>query len=269
MAKIALDKYYTEDSLAEYCVNKTFEVLGTDWDRIIEPSAGAGSFLKYLPEDTLAYDIAPEAEGVIMQDYREVDLPYVSKSLVIGNPPFGRANKLSVQFIKTSMKHSDYVSFIQPISQLNQNRTMKDTELVYSEDLGKLEYSGKKVHCCLNIYHKCIDGHKTDYDIEGILECRHIFRSGKYQHSEDILNDKWSYRVSAWGTIKLLGDNEFCPNEIVFKVSPEMNHWLRNKLVLCDYQSLLSCVTTPNLPAWRLRKWLKEEYIKDFGEKKE
>ena len=36
MAKIPLDKYYTEDSLAEYCVKKTYEILGSEWDRIIQ-----------------------------------------------------------------------------------------------------------------------------------------------------------------------------------------------------------------------------------------
>jgi hypothetical protein len=71
-------------------------VLGNDWDRIIEPSAGAGVYLKYLPEDTLSYDIAPDAEGIMTADYREIELPYMERSLVIGNPPFGRANKLSV-----------------------------------------------------------------------------------------------------------------------------------------------------------------------------
>lgn len=268
MPKIDKDKYYTEETLAQYCVDKTFEILGTDWDRIIEPSAGAGAYLKYLPKNTLAYDIAPEAEGIETADYREVKLPYLERSLVIGNPPFGRANKLSVQFIKASMLHSDYVSFIQPISQLNQNRTMKDTELVYSEDLGTLQYSGRSVHCCLNIYHKCKDGHKQDFSIPGIIECRHIFRSGKYQHSDDILNYPWDFRVSAWGNIHLLADDETCPNEVVFKVDDDIKNWLEKKLRECNYQSLLSCVSTPNLPAWRLRKWLKEEYNKEFLEQK-
>lgn len=264
MPKIDKDKYYTEETLAQYCVDKTFEVLGTDWNRIIEPSAGAGAYLKYLPKNTLAYDIAPEAEGIEIADYREVKLPYLERSLVIGNPPFGRANKLSVQFIKASMLHSDYVSFIQPISQLNQNRTMKDTELVYSEDLGTLQYSGRNVHCCLNIYHKCKDGHKQNFDIPGIIECRHIFRSGKYQHSDDILNYPWDFRVSAWGSIHLLSPDETCPNEVVFKAEDSIKNWLEKKLKECNYQELLSCVSTPNLPAWRLRKWLKEEYDKEF-----
>lgn len=266
MGKIAHDKYYTEDQLAKYCVDKTYEILGSDWDRIIEPSAGAGAYLKYLPANTLAYDILPEADGIIVADYREVKLPYMERSLVIGNPPFGRANKLSVQFVKASLLHSDYISLIQPISQLNQNRTMSNTELLYSEDLGVLPYSGRQVHCCLNIYHKCIGGHKMNFDIPGIGECRHIFRSGKYQHSDEILNYPWDFRVAAWGTIRLLGPDEYCPNEVVFSVDADMKEWVETKLKACNYQSLLSCVTTPNLPAWRLRKWLKEEYDKDFSE---
>ena len=265
MAKIAYDKYYTEDQLAKYCVEKTYEILGSDWDRVIEPSAGAGAYLKYLPEDTLAYDILPEADNIIVADYREIELPHLERSLVIGNPPFGRANKLSVQFVKASLKHSDYISLIQPISQLNQNRTMADTELLYSEDLGTLPYSGRKVHCCLNIYHKCMGGHKAHYDLEGILECRHIFRSGKYQHSDDILNYPWDYRVAAWGSIRLLGEEETCPNEVVFRVNDIIKPWLETKLKECDYKALLSCVTTPNLPAWRLRKWLKEEWEKEHN----
>ena len=263
MAKIPLDKYYTEDALAKYCVEKTFEILGSEWDRIIEPSAGAGAYLKYLPANTLAYDIAPEAPGIETADYREVQLPYMERSLVIGNPPFGRANKLSVQFVKQSLTHSPYISLIQPISQLNQNRTMKDTELLYSEDLGTMKYAGKPVHCCLNIYHKCKNGHKQNFDIPGILECRHIFRTGKYQHSPDILNYPWDYRVAAWGTIKLLEANETCTNEVVFKLdpnNPNIYHWLGQKLNECDYNAILNCVSTPNLPAWRLRKWLKEQW---------
>lgn len=180
--------------------------------------------------------------------------------------PFGRANKLSVQFVKASLLHSDYISFIQPISQLNQNRTMKDTELLFSEDLGKMNYNNKPVHCCLNIYHKCVNGHRQDFSIPGILECRHIFRSGKYKHDDKILNTPWDFRVSAWGNIKLLENEETCPNEIVFLTDENTKEWLSQKLKMCNYKELLSCVSTPNLPAWRLKKWLKEEYQKDHGE---
>ena len=206
MAKIALDKYYTDPDLAKYLVDKTFEILGDKWERIIEPAVGDGSFFQHLPVHTLAYDIAPDIPNAIIQDYRTVQLPHLERSLVIGNPPFGRANKMSVQFVIASLRHSDYIAFIQPISQLNQNRTMKDTELLYSEDLGKIAYSGRKVHCCFNIYHKCKDGHKTDYSIPGIYS-RHIFRQGKYQHSNELLTKDWDFRVAAWGKLRLLQEN--------------------------------------------------------------
>lgn len=262
MAKLAYDKYYTERDVAEHCVQKTYETIGDEWERVIEPSVGAGAFLEFLPKDTIYYDLVPDDKcpGTIQADWREVELPYIQNSLVIGNPPFGRANKLSVQFIKKALQLGDYCAFIQPISQLNQNRTMKDTELLYSEDLGPIAYSGRTVHCCFNVYHKCLNGHKQNFDIPGINECRHIFRSGKYKHDDSILNDAWDYRVAAWGTIRLLGEDEFCPNEVVFKCDENMKPWLEKKLKECNYQAILNCVTTPNLPAWRLRKWLKEQW---------
>ena len=62
-----------------------------------------------------------------------------------------------------------------------------------------------------------------------LIECRHIFRTGKYQHSDEILNFPWTYRVAAWGTIKLLENDETCTNEVVFYVDPTntpMIQWL-------------------------------------------
>ena len=104
MAKIELDKYYTPDNLAEYCINKTREVLkGEKVSHIIEPSAGAGAFTNLLPKDiTSSYDIEPEHESVIKQDYLLLDIPYLKNRLIIGNPPYGKGNYLSVKFFKKS-----------------------------------------------------------------------------------------------------------------------------------------------------------------------
>ena len=49
MSKIELDKYYTPDDLAKYCVEKTKEIIGEEnITEYLEPSAGSGVFLKYL-----------------------------------------------------------------------------------------------------------------------------------------------------------------------------------------------------------------------------
>lgn len=268
--KIKNDAYFTEEEIAKKCIEMVWQICGTDWDRIIEPMVGDGVFFDLFKSDNpncemIGIDIEPTREYFIKNDYRKYKVPYMERSIVIGNPAFGRANKLSVQTVKHAMEMSPYCAIIQPISQLNQNRTMKDTELIYSEDLGVQNYVGRPVHCCFNIYHKCKDGHKTDYKIEGI-EGRHIFRSGKYQHNDDILNTHYDFRINAWGEPKLLQEEEFCPNEIVYNCkTDEMREWLGKQLQVCPYRELIKAVSTPNLPIWRLNKWLKEQFDKNFS----
>lgn len=59
-------------------------------------------FLDYLDKPYLAYDIEPEDDRVIKQDYLELDIGYKKGRCVIGNPPFGRGNSLSMAFYKKS-----------------------------------------------------------------------------------------------------------------------------------------------------------------------
>lgn len=264
MSKIELDKYYTSKELAEYCVNKTFEVLGSDWERIIEPSCGDGSFLSFLPNTTLSYDIDINSVAKEIIDYRDVKLPFIDKSLVIGNPPFGRANRLSAQFVRVSLEHSGYISFIQPISQLDNNRLMTHTDLVYSEDLGNLQYSDRPVKCCLNMYKRNLDSQKQSYKIPGIIYCGHLFRSGKCQHSDSRLEKKYDFRIAAWHYPRLLKDDETCTNEIVIDVAPSKYEWFKKQLENCDYDSLMSATNSPNMPDWRILKYLDECYKRDF-----
>ena len=69
-----------------------------DYDLILEPSAGEGAFLDYLPKSkSLGIDIDPKREDVIEHDFFEFSTN--KKTLTIGNPPFGRKNKLSVEFL--------------------------------------------------------------------------------------------------------------------------------------------------------------------------
>ena len=136
MSKIELDKYYTPDDLAKYCIDKTFIIIGKEnITDIIEPSAGNGSFSNQL--DCTAYDLYPEGNNIIKQDYLKLDLPYKEGRLIIGNPPYGRANNLSVQFYKQAIKQGDYISFILPISQLNNNQKMYEFDLISNTDWKK------------------------------------------------------------------------------------------------------------------------------------
>ena len=210
--KIKNDKYYTPQYFAEYCVNKTKEVIGenniSEW---LEPSAGSGVFLEYLPKNTLAYDLFPENELVIQQDYLTLDLDYKKGRCIIGNPPFGDRNNMSRAFYKKSILLGDYISFIQPISQLNNTKSMYEFDLIYSENLNEIEFSDRIIHCCLNIYRRPANGlnKREGNKLEDITIYRDDFKGEvngkKYQ---DMEYDLCIYRRgSSIGKIKTKNQN--------------------------------------------------------------
>ena len=82
MSKIELDKYYTPKELVEYCVNKTKEIIGEqNIVEYLEPSAGGGVFLDYLDKPYLAYDIEPEDDRIVKQDYLNLDLERIPQRI--------------------------------------------------------------------------------------------------------------------------------------------------------------------------------------------
>ena len=99
MAKIENDKYYTHVDLAKYCINKTFKIIGEEnITDIIEPSAGNGSFSNQL--DCTAYDLYPEGDNIIKQDYLTLNETYKKGRLIIGNHPYGNYLNLAQKFYK-------------------------------------------------------------------------------------------------------------------------------------------------------------------------
>lgn len=153
--KIENDKYYTPQETAQSCIDKTYEICNLhniEISQVIEPSAGNGSFLKLIP-DCIGYDIEPEDNSIIKADFLKLDIDYQKGRLIIGNPPFGERNNLARSFFKKSVKISDVVGFILPITQLNNSNTLFDFDLVESIDLGIVNFSdSRKLHCCFNIY---------------------------------------------------------------------------------------------------------------------
>ncbi len=117
-----LDKFYTPSQTVKACLDIFLgHVVVEDGDIIIEPSAGNGSFFIPLSEKfglaaVCAYDIEPEHEHIIKADYLQLPNPPHPVAHVIGNPPFGRQNKLAKQFIQKSAEFAATISFILPIS---------------------------------------------------------------------------------------------------------------------------------------------------------
>ena len=108
------DKFYTKSDISKLCI----DMLNlSDFDLIIEPSAGNGSFSKQIA-NCVAYDLVPEDDTIIQQDFFELDITQFigRKVLTIGNPPFGIQNNLAIRFFNKSAQYSDTIAFILPKS---------------------------------------------------------------------------------------------------------------------------------------------------------
>jgi len=119
-----IDKFYTKPDISKTCIEEFQKFVNIkEEDIVIEPSAGNGSFLQHLYslhlKNIYAFDIEPEHEKIIKQDFLELDYSKFSNSnkiYVIGNPPFGRQSSIAKKFIKYCVKFVDAIGFILPKS---------------------------------------------------------------------------------------------------------------------------------------------------------
>jgi len=258
MSKIINDKYYTPPELAKYIIGKTKEVVGKEnISEYLEPSAGSGIFLDYLPENSLAYDIEPENNNVIKQDFLSLDLEYKKGRCIIGNPPYGRCLSLAQKFYKKSILMADYIVFILPISQLNNTQSMYEFDLIYSEDLGYKTYTDRTLHCCLNIYKRPENGlnKKQQTKLEDITFYR--------QDSKNYKEKDFDIRMCYWGdgsAGKILKDNENYSAEYKIKVH---NNKLKDKIIYIlktfDWKGYLNCIAMKKIQQFHIINILKEK----------
>lgn len=118
------DKFYTKNKIVKKCISLIKENLNISKnDLIIEPSAGNGSFIKMikkLSNNYIFFDLKPEHEEIIEQNYLELDYNEFKENYkkihIIGNPPFGRQSSLAIKFIKKSCEFCNSISFILPKS---------------------------------------------------------------------------------------------------------------------------------------------------------
>lgn len=119
-----IDKYYTKSEVVKLCLMHVKKNIRVSKEHlIVEPSAGNGSFIdgiKKLSPHVMCYDIEPEHDQIIKQDYLQWNHSDINKNFgkihVIGNPPFGRQSSLAIKFIKKSCEFCNSLSFILPKS---------------------------------------------------------------------------------------------------------------------------------------------------------
>ncbi len=114
---ISVDQFFTKKDVAKNIVETLREILDLSfYEHIIEPSAGNGS-ISLLLENCEAYDIFPQHHSIKRADFFDLRFDYkVEKTLIVGNPPFGRQSSLALKFIKKSCEIADTVAFILPRS---------------------------------------------------------------------------------------------------------------------------------------------------------
>lgn len=133
------DKFYTKSDISKLCI----DMLNlSDFDLIIEPSAGNGSFSKQI-NNCIAYDLVPEDESIIQQDFFELDITQFNdkKVLTIGNPPFGVQNNLAIAFFNKAAKYSDTIAFILPKSFMKESIQRKLDLSFHLEKFIELPYN--------------------------------------------------------------------------------------------------------------------------------
>lgn len=241
-------------------VEKTKAIIGSDnISEYIEPSAGAGVFLDYLDKPYLAYDIEPEDSRITKQDFLELELNYKKGRCVIGNPPYGSRNTLSVRFYKKSIQLADYISFILPISQLHNSQQMYEFDLIHSEDLGVRIYSDREVHCCFNIYRRAQNGKlnkKLNYKLKDVKLTE--YRSKKKSVESDVMHD---YRFCYWGSV---GKEVRNKGEYAHEMGVDVfNKNLKDKVIQClkdvNWHEVMNFTATPAVYQWQIYKYLKEQ----------
>lgn len=111
-----LDQYYTGPELACYFLTKVKELLPYDeYDMVLEPSAGTGSFYNLLDSRRVGLDLDPKCAGVIKQNFYDYVAPIPHGNiLTIGNPPFGKNASDAVKFFNHSATFSKAIAFVLP-----------------------------------------------------------------------------------------------------------------------------------------------------------
>lgn len=266
--KLDLDKYYTSYDDMQYCVNKAWDILkcnGYEISEFLEPSAGEGVFSNYLATsglDVIAIDIEPEGENIIKADFLEYPLEYVKNRCVIGNPPYGNRLSLANKFFKKSIEICDYIVFILPISQLNNTQTLYQFNLLYSEDLGELLFSGnRRVHCCLNVYVRPKNGlnKRKSNKLKDITIVR--------QDSKKYNDFEYDIRMCYWGdgtAGKILKEDEHYSGEYKIKIHNEkLKDEIINILSNINWKSELNSTAMCRIKQYHIIDILKKN-IKDI-----
>jgi predicted RNA methylase len=148
---------------AEQFLTKVGQTVNlAEYDHLLEPSAGTGSFYNLLDATRrIGLDLDPKAPGVIRTDFFDWTPPVDTKIITIGNPPFGKSAALAVKFFNRAAEFSDVIAFVIPRTFRKAsiiNRLAKEFHCVYDETVPDNSFifngSAYNVPCAAQIWQK-------------------------------------------------------------------------------------------------------------------
>ena len=142
---IDLDQFYTAPHEVDKCMESisNHNISLDSYDIVLEPSAGTGAFFERFPENNrIGLDLEPKMQGIEKMDffhYSPATLYENNKRVItVGNPPYGRAGNLAIQFVNRSGEWSEYVCMVLPRSFRKdsiQNRINLNLHLIHEHDV--------------------------------------------------------------------------------------------------------------------------------------
>jgi len=268
-----LDKFYTHPDIAKKFVDIIDNIFPLkNFDLILEPSAGNGNILQYLPENSIGLDIEPEADNIIKQDFFEYQSPYDPifnniKIACIGNPPFGSGymNPLAKAFFNHAATFSDLIAFIVPAkwnsSWKVQFQLDKNFGLYYSEVLPKnsflLDEKSYNVPCCMQIWSKSNPNNLENLritqrpptkhkDFDMFLTCDNVPKLPEVR--EQIRNQEyWEFALKYWGQIRVCDFNEVSPDTTTHYLFKSKKEYVRSIFEKIDWSQYVSNMGAPNV----------------------
>ena len=271
--KSELDKFYTHPSIAKQFVDEINRIVSLEsYDMIIEPSAGSGNILNYLPSKAIGFDLEPEAPNVIQQDFFKYESPYHPltnniRVATVGNPPFGTGymNPLAKGFFNHAAQFSDMIAFIVPAKwhdawkvhfQLNE-----DFGLYFSEILPKNSFvlNGEPydVNCCMQVWSKTplsglpnlriTNRPPTSHpDFDMFLTCDNVPKLPKVR--EQIKNNEyWEFGLKYWGKIGTCEIEEVPESTTTHYVFKPHQSYVREIIDSIDWSRYVKNMGAPNV----------------------
>ena len=265
------DKFYTHPKIAKKFVDTVNKYASLEkFDLVVEPSAGSGNILQYLPSNAIGMDIEPEGDNILQQDFFAYESPYHPltnniKIATVTNPPFGSGymNPLAKGFFNHAATFSELIAFIVPAkwqtSWKVQFQLNKSFGLYYSELLPKNSFvlNGEEydVPCCMQVWSKISLGKDIRIrerpptkhsDFEMFLTCDNV--PGLPAVREQIKKKEyWDFALKYWGKIGVCDFDTVDPKTTTHYLFKARKDYVRDIFEQIDWSKYVSNMGAPNV----------------------